>query len=93
MTIGGLSDPDGDPLTIRYTSVFQDEPLNGGGDGNTSPDATLSPLEIRSERKGNGNGRVYTINFRATNHQTSWRRTKTPSVMVGRTSSAGGCHW
>ncbi len=29
------------------------------------PDATLSPPAIRSERKQNGNGRVYTIDFKA----------------------------
>lgn len=68
----GVSDPDGDALTITATSIFQDEPLTGQGQGagRTPWDATLSPIQVRSERNGNpktpGNGRVYYINFTAT---------------------------
>ena len=58
-------------MTIAATSVSQDEPvkLTGSGSGNTSPDATLSPLTVRAERDGNpqipGDGRVYHIGFTA----------------------------
>lgn len=71
ISIAGVTDPNGDPVTITATSVSQDEPvkMTGTGSGNTSPDATLSPLTVRAERNGNpqspGNGRVYHISFTA----------------------------
>ena len=69
---GNASDPDGDGLTITATSIYQDEPLTGGGNGagNTPYDGILSPAQVRAERNGNprspGNGRVYYISFTAT---------------------------
>jgi cysteine-rich repeat protein len=72
VSVLGVTDPDGDAVTITATSVTQDEPVLGGGQGagNTSPDASLSPLAVRAERNGNpktpGNGRVYHISFTAT---------------------------
>lgn len=89
VSILGVSDPDGGTITLAALSVFQDEPVEGSGDGNTSPDATLSPLAIRSERKGNGNGRVYTINFRATDPQGA---SCTGIVKVCVPKSQGGSH-
>ena len=49
--------------------MTQDEPIRGLGDGDTGPDAVIiGPVVLlRAERAGNRNGRVYTINFRATN--------------------------
>jgi len=64
----GVTDPDGDPVTIRIDSIFQDEPVKGTGDGNTSPDGTginTSSAGVRAEREGSGNGRVYHIGFTA----------------------------
>jgi hypothetical protein len=63
--IADVTDPDGDPVTIQAKSVRQDEPVNGQGDGDTSPDATLGPLAIRWERTGKADGRVYHIGFEA----------------------------
>jgi hypothetical protein len=67
VTLSGATDPDGDPVTLTVTAVTQDEPLNGQGDGDTSPDAVLAPqsdqVYIRSERAGPGDGRVYRISF------------------------------
>jgi hypothetical protein len=64
----GVTDPDGDPVTITIDSIFQDEPVNGRGDGNTSPDGQglgSSAAQVRAERQGSGNGRVYHIGFTA----------------------------
>jgi hypothetical protein len=65
--IGGVTDPDGDPVTITATGVTQDEPVVGRGEHRTCPDANLSDgaASVRRERSGTGNGRVYTIAFTA----------------------------
>ena len=54
-------------MTITVTGVTQDEPVNGSGDGNTSPDAVIQAgsASVRAERSGSGNGRVYQISFTA----------------------------
>lgn len=65
----GVTDPDGDPVAITIDSIFQDEPVNGTGDGDTAPDGAgidTPTAQVRAERAGNGNGRVYHIGFTAT---------------------------
>ena len=45
-------------------SVTSNEPVNGTGDGDTSPDWIVLDdhhVLLRAERAGNGNGRIYTI--------------------------------
>ncbi len=67
--IAGVTDPDGDPITLAVTGIQQDEPVNGGADGNTAPDATIGAggsFSVRAERAGTGDGRVYAIAFQAT---------------------------
>ena len=62
--IEGVTDPDGDTVTIVIDSIYQDERV--GKDG---PDATgldTPTARVRAQRKGNGDGRVYTIHFTAT---------------------------
>jgi uncharacterized repeat protein (TIGR01451 family) len=65
VTVSGATDPDGNPLTTTITGVTQDEPLNGLGDGDTSPDAFPGPSSdqalVRAERSGLGDGRVYVL--------------------------------
>lgn len=59
-------DPDVNIDDIVITSVSSDEPENGIGDGNTWDDIVIVDSQIvklRAERRGGGNGRVYTINF------------------------------
>jgi hypothetical protein len=66
VTLSGATDPDGDPLSYTISGVTQDEPLNGTGDGDTSPDAKLltgPQVQLRAERSGNLDGRVYRISF------------------------------
>ena len=68
VTIGGVVDPDGDPLVLTVTGIRQDEPLDATGDGATCPDATgvgLDAVSLRSERSGHGDGRVYHVAFQA----------------------------
>jgi uncharacterized repeat protein (TIGR01451 family) len=70
VTVTGATDPDGNALTTTITSVTQDEPLNGLGDGDTSPDAFPGPASnqalIRAERSGLGDGRVYVLHVTVT---------------------------
>jgi hypothetical protein len=67
VVVMGVTDPEGDSVIITVTGVTQDEPVNGNGDGNTSPDAVIQAgsASVRAERSGNGNGRVYQISFTA----------------------------
>ena len=68
VSILGVTDPDGDPVTLAVTSIMQDEPLNGLGDGNTCSDgAGVGEVvaRVRAERSGQGDGRVYHISFTA----------------------------
>ncbi len=80
VAIDGVTDPDDDPVTIRVESVFQDEPTLGRGEGlscNFCPDAlwTGGPsVQLRAERDPAGNGRVYRVNFSATDGRTGFCR-------------------
>lgn len=78
----GIADPDGDLVTVTITGVTQDEPVNGLGDGDTSPDAVVEGdgVLLRSERSGVGNGRIYQVNFTADDGQGG---VCTSSVLVG----------
>lgn len=63
-----IVDPDGDEVTIEVTSITQDEPINGIGDGNTTCDAAIvggTVVQVRSERARGGNGRVYRVEYAA----------------------------
>jgi uncharacterized repeat protein (TIGR01451 family) len=68
----------GDVVIEKVTS---DEIENGNGDGNTTNDimiaANCKSVQLRSERDGGGNGRVYTITFKV----------KDASGNVGRATS------
>jgi hypothetical protein len=66
VSIRGVTDADGDRVSLTVTGITQDEVTDGKGDGNTCPDAQLNPLRVRAERSGRGDGRVYRISFKAT---------------------------
>ena len=54
--------------TIIIDSIFQDELVDGNGDGSYVPDGQgvgTSIAQIRVERQGGGNGRYYHISFTA----------------------------
>jgi len=71
VTIMGVTDPNNQTVTFTFPAVTQDEPVNGLGDGDTSPDAAVSGNQIllRAERAGTGNGRVYVVQFTASDGQ------------------------
>ncbi|HEX7312568.1 MAG TPA: choice-of-anchor Q domain-containing protein [Pyrinomonadaceae bacterium] len=56
--------------SVKIASVSSDEPENGAGDGDTTNDIVIAAdcksVQLRSERKSNGNGRVYIITFTVT---------------------------
>ena len=68
ISILSVSDPNGDRIAVQITGVFQNEPLNGLGDGDTTPDAVITSdgVLLRAERSGTGSGRLYHVSFTAT---------------------------
>jgi uncharacterized repeat protein (TIGR01451 family) len=72
VSIAGVLDPDGDPVTTRIVGISQDEPLLARGDGNTCPDGKgvgTGIASLRAERSGTGDGRVYRVSFTASDGQ------------------------
>ena len=62
-------------VTIQITSIYQSEPVNALGSGNTAPDGIIanstdstipSIAYVRAERAGPGTGRIYIIAYTAT---------------------------
>jgi hypothetical protein len=65
ITVSATDRGDAAPVS-RIVSVTSNEAANTIGDGNTSADWTITgPLtvSVRSERSGQGNGRIYTISI------------------------------
>jgi len=86
--ISGIVNPAPGAVTITVTGIFQDEPVQSSGSGNTSPDATgvgTGSPSVRAERDGGNDGRVYHIAFTATGASGSC----TGSVTVGVPKSQG----
>jgi len=75
ISIMGVTDPDGDPVTITILNILSDEPTasdKGSGGDKHSPDAYgvgTDMASVRAERSGDGDGRVYIIIFEASDDQ------------------------
>jgi uncharacterized repeat protein (TIGR01451 family) len=78
---------------VVISKVTSDEPENSGGDGNTLNDiviaANCKSVQLRSERQGSGNGRVYTIHFRVKDAQGNVA-TATAKVKVPKSQGNNG---
>ena len=64
----GVMGSDGYPADVTITGITQDEPVNSLGDGDSAPDGVgvgTSMAQVRAERSGTGNGRVYAVRFLA----------------------------
>src|SRR5262249_54363668 len=61
VVVADVCDP---TASCHITGVTSNEPINGGGYGNTDPVWVVSgPLtvDLRAERSGHGTGRIYTV--------------------------------
>ncbi|HEY0431028.1 MAG TPA: HYR domain-containing protein, partial [Pyrinomonadaceae bacterium] len=84
---------------VVIEKVTSDEIENGNGDGNTTNDiviaANCKSVQLRSEREGSGNGRVYTITFKVSDGFNTTR--VTAKVVVphnpGETPVDSGVHY
>jgi hypothetical protein len=92
--VQNLADPEGDGVTIVINSVTQDEPVSGLSNGDSSPDAVIQPGDpadnvlLRLERDPQGNGRVYEVNFTASDGFESCNGTIEVTVPKSRQSGA-----
>jgi hypothetical protein len=74
------------PATCRIISVNSNEPVEGTGDGDTSPDWIITgdlTVDLRAERSGQGDGRKYSVTIACTT-TTGDSSTKNVSVTVPR---------
>lgn len=90
--ITGVTDPDNDQVTLTVTGVTQDEPVNGLGDGDTSPDAVIQGNQVllRAEQAGSDNGWVYRVIF-STSDGFGRSCTGTVTVCVPHDPGGAGC--
>ena len=73
------------PTAWHIVSVQSNEPINGLGDGDTSPDWQIlgdHNLCLRAERSGKGSGRIYTITLQATDGAGNVSTPQTVTVTV-----------
>ena len=87
--------------SVHISQVTSDEAENGNGDGNTFNDIVIAAdcrsVQLRSERSGDGNGRVYTITFKvidaAGNMATATAKVTVPESQIGSTAVDDGAHY
>ena len=100
-SVSDLCDPSVGLGSVRIATVTSDEPNNSGGDGNTTNDIVIAAdcksVQLRSERMGGGNGRVYTITFKVTdasgNVSTATAKVTVPHSQPGSAAVDDGPHY
>ena len=68
IVLSGITDVDGDAISLNIDTITQDEPTSGLGNGDKFPDGFgvgTDTASIRVERDGTGDGRVYEVSFTA----------------------------
>jgi hypothetical protein len=68
IAIDGVTNADGGAITYSITSIFQDEPTSGLGNGDVPVDGFgvgTSQAQVRAERGSSGNGRMYHVKYTA----------------------------
>ncbi len=98
-----VQNPCGAPVDINavgtITSIYSDEveDASGNGDGSTLQDIVItskSSFQLRAERQGKGNGRVYGVNFKVTDssgaEQTATCKFVVPHDQSGRGATDDG---
>jgi hypothetical protein len=96
-----LCDPSVTLSSVTISMVTSDEPDNSEGDGNTTHDIVIAAdcksVQLRAERQGNGNGRVYTITFKVTdafgNVGTATAKVTVPHSQNGSPAIDDGPHY
>jgi HYR domain-containing protein len=96
-----LCDPGVNINSVVIASVTSDELENSSGDGNTINDIVIADgcksVQLRAERMGGGNGRVYTITFKVTdssgNSTTATAEVTVPSSQNGSPAIDDGPHY
>ena len=96
-----LCDPTVGIGSVRIASVSSDEPDNSCGEGHTTHDIVIAAdcksVQLRAERKGNGNGRVYTITFKVIdasgNVSTATAKVTVPHSQNGSAAVDDGPHY
>ena len=96
-----LCDPSVNLNSVVIASVTSDEPENSAGDGNTLNDIVIGgdckSVQLRAERIGGGNGRVYTITFKVTdssgNSTTATAKVTVPKSQNGSPAIDDGPHY
>jgi hypothetical protein len=97
--IDGVTDPDGDQVTITFNGATSDEATateKGAGGMQHSPDVIIDGIAlpeqagVRSERSGKYDGRVYELHFTADDGNTG-QCSGTVSVQVPHNVKKSGC--
>jgi hypothetical protein len=87
--------------SVTITKVTSDESENGNGDGETLNDIVIAAdcksVQLRAERAGTGNGRVYTLTFQVTdaagNISTATAKVTVPKSQNGAAAVDDGPHY
>ena len=87
--------------SVVIDSVTSDEVENGNGDGNTTNDIVIAcnrkSVDLRAERDGSADGRVYTITFKVTDSfgvsSTATATVTVPQSQNGSPAVDSGVHY